>query len=82
MRACRATQVAPSSPHGFGACRADGTPCFPDNAGSGAGAVNPDFARLMAAGDRGADSPVHPRAILNAYPHADVIIHKDVYHET
>lgn len=66
-RALTLTQVAPSSPFGFGACRADGTPCFPDNAGSGAGAVNPEFARLLAAADRGADSPFHPRAILNTY---------------
>jgi pimeloyl-ACP methyl ester carboxylesterase len=61
------TQVAPSSPYGFGACRADGTPCFADNAGSGAGAVNPDFARLLAAGDRGDATPFHPRNILNTY---------------
>jgi pimeloyl-ACP methyl ester carboxylesterase len=61
------TQVAPSSPHGFGACRADGTPCFPDNAGSGAGAVNPDFARLMTEGNRGDATPFHPRNILNTY---------------
>ena len=61
------TQVAPSAPQGFGGCRPDGTPCFPDNAGSGAGAVNPDFARLLAAGDRGGDSPLHPRSILNTY---------------
>ena len=61
------TQVAPSTPYGFGACRPDGTPCTPDNAGSGAGAVNPDFARLLAAGDRGADTPFHPRNILNTY---------------
>jgi len=61
------TQVAPSSPYGFGACRADGAPCFPDNAGSGAGAVNPDFARLLAAGDRGDATPFHPRNILNTY---------------
>jgi pimeloyl-ACP methyl ester carboxylesterase len=61
------TQVAPSSPFGFGGCRPDGTPCFADNAGSGAGAVNPEFARLLAVGDRGEDSPLHPRAILNTY---------------
>jgi pimeloyl-ACP methyl ester carboxylesterase len=61
------TQVAPSSPFGFGGCHPDGTPCFPDGAGSGAGAVNPEFARLLAAADRGADSPFHPRNILNTY---------------
>jgi pimeloyl-ACP methyl ester carboxylesterase len=61
------TQVAPSSPYGFGACKPDGSPAFPDNAGSGAGAVNPDFARLLSAGERGDDSPFHPRNILNTY---------------
>lgn len=66
-RALSVTQVAPSSPFGFGGVRADGAPCFPDGAGSGAGAVNPDFARLLAEGARGADTPFHPRAILNTY---------------
>lgn len=62
-----ATLVAPSSPFGFGGCKLDGSLCAPDNAGSGGGAVNQDFARLMAAGDRGADSPFHPRNILATY---------------
>lgn len=66
-RALSVTQVAPGSPYGFGGCKLDGTLCAPDNAGSGGGAVNPDFARLLAAGDRGADTPFHPRNILNTY---------------
>ena len=66
-RALSVTQVAPGSPFGFGGCKLDGTPCAPDNAGSGGGAVNPEFARLMAAGDRGDASPFHPRNILNTY---------------
>lgn len=61
------TQVCPSSPYGFGACKADGSPCFPDGAGSGGGAVNPDFARLMAEGDRGDETPNHPRNVLNTF---------------
>ena len=61
------TQICPASPFGFGACRPDGTPCFPDGAGSGAGAVNAGFARLLAEGDAGAQSPLHPRHILNSY---------------
>lgn len=61
------TQVAPASPFGFGGTLADGTPAFADGAGSGAGAVNPEFARLMAEGDRGDASDVHPRNILNAF---------------
>jgi pimeloyl-ACP methyl ester carboxylesterase len=66
-RALSVTQVCPGSPYGFGACRPDGTPCAPDNAGSGGGAVNPDFARLLAEGARGDETPFHPRAILNSF---------------
>lgn len=63
-----ATVVAPGSPHGFGGTKGlDGTPCHPDFAGSGGGAVNPDFAARMAAGDRGADAATSPRTIMNAF---------------
>jgi pimeloyl-ACP methyl ester carboxylesterase len=61
------TQVCPSSPFGFGGCRADGTPAYPDGAGSGGAAVNPEFARLLAEGARGDETPFHPRNILNTY---------------
>lgn len=61
------TQVCPSPPFGFGGTKADGSPAFADGAGSGAGAVNPDFARLLADGDRGDATPAHPRNILNTY---------------
>lgn len=61
------TQVAPGSPYGFGGSRGDGTPCWGDGAGSGAGAVNPDLVRLMAARDRGDATPSHPRNVLNTY---------------
>lgn len=61
------TQVAPASPQGFGAVGPDGGPAFPDGAGSGAAAVNPDFVRLMMAQARGGESPSHPLVILNTY---------------
>ncbi|WP_373352689.1 alpha/beta fold hydrolase [Pseudoroseicyclus sp. CXY001] len=61
------TQVAPASPYGFGGCFADGTPCFADGAGSGASGVNPDFARLLAEGATGDETPLHPRNVLNAF---------------
>lgn len=61
------TQVAPGSPYGFGACKPDGSPAFPDNAGSGGGAVNPDLIALMKAGDRGDETPNHVRNVLNAF---------------
>lgn len=66
-RALSVTQVCPGSPYGFGGCKPDGTPCFADNAGSGGGAVNPDFARLLAEGARGDETPFHPRNILNTF---------------
>lgn len=63
------TLAAPSSPYGFGGSKgADGTPCYDDFAGSGGGTVNPEFARLMGAGDRGADNPqASPRIVMNSF---------------
>jgi pimeloyl-ACP methyl ester carboxylesterase len=60
-------QVAPASPHGFGASLPDGRPATADGAGSGGAAVNPEFARLLAEGARGADSPLHPLSVLNGF---------------
>jgi pimeloyl-ACP methyl ester carboxylesterase len=56
--------VAPISPHGFGGTHADGTPCAPDFAGSGGGAANPELVRLIAAGERGGEQPLSPRATI------------------
>lgn len=57
-----ATLVAPGSPYGFGGTRGEeGTPCWPDHAGSGAGLVNPRLVERMAAGDRGMDDRFSPR---------------------
>jgi pimeloyl-ACP methyl ester carboxylesterase len=60
------TFIDPVSPYGFGGTRVDGTPCYPDYAGSGGGTGNPDFARLLAAGDRSSDEPVSPRTVMNS----------------
>ncbi|MBZ0318796.1 MAG: alpha/beta hydrolase [Anaerolineae bacterium] len=59
------TQVAPGSPYGFG-CTKDvaGTPCNGEFAGSGAGLINPEFARLLTAGERGTGSMFAPRNAL------------------
>ncbi|MFT3766095.1 MAG: alpha/beta hydrolase [Minicystis sp.] len=64
-----ATLVNPGSPHGFGGTKdVDGTPCRDDFAGSGGGVVNPEFARLMGAKDRGADNPTaSPRVVMNLF---------------
>jgi len=60
------TFIDPVSPYGFGGVRADGTPCFPDYAGSGGGTAAPDFVERLRSGDRSADTPFSPRNVLNA----------------
>ncbi|PZF96954.1 alpha/beta hydrolase [Micromonospora deserti] len=63
---------APVSPYGFGGTRdLAGTPTTPDFAGTGAGTANPDFVKRLAAGDRGADGPTSPRAVLRTAYVAD-----------
>lgn len=60
------TLVDPVSPYGYGAVRLDGTPCWPDWAGSGGGTANPEFVARLRAGDRSDESPSSPRNVLNA----------------
>lgn len=64
-----ATLVDPGSPYGFGGTKdVDGAPCHPDFAGSGGGVVNPEFPRLIAAGDRSSDNPqASPRVVMNSF---------------
>ncbi len=59
------TFVDPVSPYGFGGVKADGTPCYPDYAGSGGGTGSPDFAQRIADGDRSTESPFSPRSVIN-----------------
>ncbi|WP_245958816.1 alpha/beta hydrolase [Meiothermus luteus] len=67
-RVLTATVVAPGSPFGFGGTKdLQGRPCASDFAGSGAGLVNPEFARLMAEGYRGEDHPAAPRVVMNRF---------------
>ena len=62
------TLVAPGSPYGFGGSGADGRANHPDGAGSGAGVVNPEFARRMGEGDRSSDDPqASPRVVMNSF---------------
>ncbi|MGW5558324.1 alpha/beta fold hydrolase [Micromonospora sp. NPDC003944] len=64
--------AAPVSPYGFGGTRdLTGTPTTSDFAGTGAGTANPDFVARLAAGDRSADAPASPRAVLRATYVAD-----------
>jgi pimeloyl-ACP methyl ester carboxylesterase len=60
-----ATVVDPGSPYGFGSTKdVDGTPCWPDFAGSGGGLANPELIRRLGEGDRSLDSQFSPRAAL------------------
>ena len=59
------TYVDPVSPYGFGGVHPDGTPCFPDYAGSGGGIGSPDFVARLRDGDTTADSPFSTRNVLN-----------------
>jgi pimeloyl-ACP methyl ester carboxylesterase len=63
------TLIAPMSPYGFGATRdAAGTPTTSDFAGSGGGAVNPEFLRRLAAGDMSSDEPMSsPRVTMSSF---------------
>lgn len=57
---------SPMSPRGFGGTRdQDGTPCWPDFAGSGGGTANPELVRRLAAGDRSEESDLSPRRVMN-----------------
>jgi pimeloyl-ACP methyl ester carboxylesterase len=63
---------SPVSPYGFGGTRdTAGTPTTPDFAGTGGGAVNPEFVKLLAAGERSGDNQASPRAVLRACYVAD-----------
>ncbi len=68
-RVLSGTVVNPGSLYGFGGSKGmDGKPCYDDFAGSGGGIVNPDFPKLMAAGERGSDNPqASPRVVMNSF---------------
>ena len=60
------TFLDPVSPYGFGGTHADGTPCFPDFAGSGGGGANPEVVQRLRDGDASADSPYSIRNVMRA----------------
>lgn len=60
------TLIDPVSPYGYGGTLADGTPCFPDYAGSGGGTTNPDFVTRLAAGDRTDEAETSPLNVLRS----------------
>jgi pimeloyl-ACP methyl ester carboxylesterase len=60
------TFIDPVSPYGFGGVKPDGTPCYPDYAGSGGGTANPEFVQRLRQQDRSADSPFGIRNVMNS----------------
>jgi pimeloyl-ACP methyl ester carboxylesterase len=58
---------SPLSPYGFGGTRdLEGTPTTEDFAGTGGGAVNPDFVRRLAERDRSTEDAASPRTVMRA----------------
>lgn len=52
------TVVAPGSPNGFGGTKdVNGTPCWPDFAGSGSGLIAPPVVQAVESGDRSLENP-------------------------
>lgn len=66
------TLQAPVSPFGFGGTAGrDGRRLTEDDAGTGAGGVNPDFVARLRSGDTSSDAPTSPRSVFRAtYVHA------------
>jgi pimeloyl-ACP methyl ester carboxylesterase len=59
---------APMSPYGFGGTKDnEGTPCFEDFSGSGAGTANPGFVEQVKAGDRTESTDTAPRKVMNSF---------------
>jgi len=59
------TLDAAGSPYGFGGTKdAQGTPCFPDFAGAGAGLANKVLLQYIAKGDRSLDNAFTPRSVI------------------
>ncbi len=65
------TLQAPVSPYGFGGTAADGTRLTDDDAGTGAGAANPEFLARLGEGDTSEESQASPLSVYRAtYVHA------------
>jgi len=61
------TLQSPGSPFGFGGTKGpEGTPIWPDFAGSGGGTANPDFVQRLGQGDRGSEQ-FSPRTVMNTF---------------
>jgi pimeloyl-ACP methyl ester carboxylesterase len=61
------TLQSPGSPFGFGGTKdTEGNPTWPDFAGSGGGAANPEFVQRISQGDRG-NELFSPRTVINNF---------------
>jgi pimeloyl-ACP methyl ester carboxylesterase len=61
------TLESPGSPFGFGGTKGpEGTPDWPDFAGSGGGTANTDFVQRIGQGDRGSEQ-FSPRTVMNNF---------------
>ncbi|MEQ6389713.1 alpha/beta hydrolase [Bacillaceae bacterium S4-13-58] len=59
---------SPMSPFGFGGTKdVQGTPCYPNYAGSGGGAANPDFVKRLAEQDTSEDDANSPMMVMNQF---------------
>jgi pimeloyl-ACP methyl ester carboxylesterase len=72
--------VCPGSPLGFGGTKdAEGTPCWDDWAGGGAGLLPAPFVEAIRNGDDTADTPFSPRAVFRARTWSTPPPREDVY---
>ncbi|MCG2620435.1 alpha/beta fold hydrolase [Arthrobacter sp. I2-34] len=79
------TLQAPVSPYGFGGTGGpEGRRLSEDDAGCGAGGVNPDFVARLAAGDRSEEAATSPLAVYRAaYVHAGFrSVHEEIWLES
>lgn len=67
-RVASVTLIAPMSPFGYGGTKdVNGTLCYPDAAGTGAGMAPAERLRRLADGDDTDESPLSPRSVLRSY---------------
>lgn len=66
-RVASVTLIAPLPPYGFSGTKdINGTLCYEDGAGSGAGVVNTELVSRITGRDRGDESAVSPRSVLRS----------------
>lgn len=66
-RVLSVTLCAPSPPHGFSGCLLNGSPCYPDGAGSGASVVSSEFVEMIRKKEKSETNPLAPLSVLKNY---------------